>query len=206
MSALSPSGRYVATSSGDADADNTALLWDVESRRELARIVHRAGVHWVAFSRDEHYLATASEDNTARVLDISSGKEVRRLQHGGDVHQVAFGPDSRTVATASFDGTARTFDVLTGREVARVKHDQTVWSVAFSSDGKWVASGDSNGMVKIWKPDSAAFLHRSRSENRSIEWRSRRYGEAARRGGRRWCGLGCRAQRRTLPRHYSGSA
>ena len=154
MVTFSPSGRYFATASGDAYADNTARLWAVDSRRELARLVHRSGVHWVSFSPDEHYLATASEDHTARVLEVASGKEVQRFQHGADVHQAAFGPDSHTLATASFDRTARTFDVIAGRELARVQHGQTVWSVAFSSDGRWVASGDGNGVVKIWKPDS----------------------------------------------------
>jgi WD40 repeat protein len=154
MLAFSPSGRYIATASGDAYADKTARLWAVDSRQELARIVHGSGVHWVAFSPDERYLATASEDHSARVIDIATRKELRQLRHGNDVRVVVFGPDSRTLATASFDKTARTFDVTTGRELARVPHGQTVWSVAFSSGGRWVASGDANGTVKIWKPDS----------------------------------------------------
>jgi WD40 repeat protein len=154
MLAFSPSGRYLATASGDAYADNTARLWAVDSRREIARLVHRSGVHWVSFSADERYLATASEDHTARVLELGSRKEVKQFEHGNEVREVAFGPDSRTLATASFDGTARTFDVTTGREVARVQHGEIVWSIAFSSDGKWVASGDGNGTVKVWKPDS----------------------------------------------------
>ena len=51
MSALvfSRSGRLVATSSGDADADNTARVWDVASRREIARVQHQKGVKAIAF-------------------------------------------------------------------------------------------------------------------------------------------------------------
>jgi WD40 repeat protein len=154
MLTFSPSGRYIATASGDAYADNTARLWAVDSRREVAMLVHRSGVHWVSFSADERYVATASEDHTARVLEVASGKQVRQFEHGDEVREVAFGPDNRTLATASFDRTARTFDVTTGREVARVQHGQTVWSIAFSSNGRWVASGDASGTVKIWRPDS----------------------------------------------------
>jgi WD40 repeat protein len=153
---FSRSGRYVATASADADADNTARVWDVASRREVARLRHGDGVHAVAFSPDERYVATGSDDDSGRVLDLRTGKELPRLRHDGDVREVAFSPDGRMLATASFDNTARAFIVETGRELSRVVHDQTVWSVAFSANGQSVASGDATGAVKVWTAGTGA--------------------------------------------------
>ena len=66
---LRPGGRRVVT----ASADNTAPLWDAETRREIAALEgHENSVLSAAFSPDGKCVVTASADETARVWEVST--------------------------------------------------------------------------------------------------------------------------------------
>ncbi len=45
----------------------TAVVWEVSSGHQIARVAHKKWVNAIAFSPDGRYLATASEDGTAQV-------------------------------------------------------------------------------------------------------------------------------------------
>jgi WD40 repeat protein len=94
----------------------------------------------LAFSPNDHWIATGSLDETARVFEASTGKEISRLAHEGAVVSVAFSPDGRWVATASLDKTTRVFEAATGNQVSRIVHQSGVSTVAFSPDGRWIAT------------------------------------------------------------------
>jgi Tol biopolymer transport system component len=106
--AFSPDGRCIATTK----VDNSARVWDIDSRQELTRVTHDGPVTSVAFSPDGRVIATASEDRTARVWDVDSARELTRVTHTREIKDVAFSPDGRRIATASRDGTARVWEAI----------------------------------------------------------------------------------------------
>jgi WD40 repeat protein len=73
--ALSPSGRVLATASGDwkHERDNSVRLWDVATGKELRRFTgHRNLVASVAYAPDGKAVASASEDGSIFVWDASA--------------------------------------------------------------------------------------------------------------------------------------
>lgn len=60
---FSPDRRYIAS----GGTTGLVQLWEVSSRREVARIKHNDFVGAVAFSPDGKYIATGSDDSTARL-------------------------------------------------------------------------------------------------------------------------------------------
>ena len=63
----------------------------------------------VAFSPEEHLLASASFDKTVRLWNPATGQPVGHppTGHTGEVRAVAFSPDGHLLASASEDGTVR---------------------------------------------------------------------------------------------------
>jgi WD40 repeat protein len=61
--AFSPTGEYLAHVRDDA----AVWIWEMKTKREIARLAHAGDVSSVSFSPDGNYVATASDDETARI-------------------------------------------------------------------------------------------------------------------------------------------
>src|SRR5262249_12551197 len=150
--ALSPDGKLALT--GD-----DLLLWDVESGRELRRLVgHTGSVCTVVFTPDGRRAISGSWDSTVRVWDVQSGEEITCLKtvthkHGALIGDIAVSPDGRLVASAGPHEAVWLWDLTTTKTQGRsfLKwHTGGIQSVAFAPDGKTLASSGQDGRVILW--------------------------------------------------------
>ncbi|HEY2290720.1 MAG TPA: hypothetical protein VGM86_08465 [Thermoanaerobaculia bacterium] len=151
--AFSPDGKRLAS----ASADNSVILWDVDSRKKIATLEgHMGSVYSVAFSPDGKRLASASADNSVILWDVNSRNPIASLEgHNDPVYGVAFSPDGKRLASASGDTTLILWDVDSRKPIATLEgHKAAVSGVAFSPDGKRLASASSDTTVILWDVDS----------------------------------------------------
>lgn len=136
-----------------ASSDNTAVIWDVESGKELVKLnKHTSTVICARFSPNGKIVITTSADNTARIWDAESGKELFVLdKHSGNVVFAEFSPDGKRVATVSDDNTVRVWDTEDGSELAVLdKHIGGVEHATFSPDGTKLITSSSDNTARIW--------------------------------------------------------
>ncbi|KAI0592755.1 WD40-repeat-containing domain protein [Biscogniauxia sp. FL1348] len=165
--------------------DGTAIVWDTEPTEGRMAPKHRLQGHtdWVrgaATSRDERFVATASDDCTVRVWDISAIPHPENQKpdesdlsvpsrafygHTDYVYAVAFSPDGTRLASAGDDCHIMVWDLISEDGVQgdkdrpdfdmsddRVNH--YIRGVVFSADGRKVVSVTSYGEIAIWSPGS----------------------------------------------------
>jgi len=151
--AYSPDGKQILTGS----ADNTAILWDVQTGAQLRTFKgHTAIISGVAFSPDGKQILTGSADKTARLWDVQTGTEIRQFKgHTEAITAVSFSSDGKRVLTGSQDMTARLWDAQTGTEIRQFKgHTGKVNAAAMSSDGKRVLTGSDDKLAIWWNADT----------------------------------------------------
>ena len=86
----------------------SARVWNIETGKEISRMIHEDQVNSVRFSPDGQYVVSGSSDNTARVWEVVTGKEVYRMTHNAAVYVVAFSPpDGKYIVSGSADNSVR---------------------------------------------------------------------------------------------------
>ncbi len=126
---------------------NTVSVIDLRRGKRLFALPHNYWVVDAEFSRDTHYIVSATADNefaprSAYLWDARTGQRVGApLAHADGVFRASFSHDGRAVVTASEDGTARLWRVPDGEPLTPpLRHSVAVYDASFSSDGRLVAT------------------------------------------------------------------
>ncbi|EJP62508.1 wd-repeat protein [Beauveria bassiana ARSEF 2860] len=119
-------------------------------------IPHDDAVCCVRFSRDNRYLATASQQ-TVKVFDAETGTLSVTLEERHDatgeslIRTLCFSPDDKFIATGSEDNMVRVWEIAS-RKIRRFlsEHTAEVYTVECASDNRSLVSGSRDGTVKVW--------------------------------------------------------
>jgi len=136
---FSPDGERLVSGS----TDDTAIIWDVASRKALHRLVgHKGDVNAARFTADASGVVTASDDNTLKLWDARDGALVSTLTgHQDKVIALAVSLRDGQVASGALDGTIKFWDLINGRVLKEINQGTEVMSLAFSPDGRRLLSG-----------------------------------------------------------------
>jgi WD40 repeat protein/CheY-like chemotaxis protein len=149
-------GRMIATSSVDC----TVCIWNVSSRRPLARLQgHTHGVNQAVWSPAQtpagatngNLFATCSFDRTIRIWSADTWECQRVITgHGDDIPDIAWSPDGKMLASASADKTVKIWDVTTGEPLGTWNdHADAVMRIVWLQDGGLLASSSWDGTICI---------------------------------------------------------
>ena len=135
---FSPDGKKLLTT----DNDNSAILWDQLTGKELHRF-HKG--YRSAWSHDSKLVAFADvNDNLARAItiyDAATGKEVRRVSAPAQVNSIAFSADRNTLTIGCSDGAIHLLELATGKVRASVRgNGGHFWRAVLAPDGYTVAA------------------------------------------------------------------
>ncbi len=157
--ALSHDGeKLVAGVQGINGPPNELILWELEPRREVFRVVEPRASRGVAFSPNGTTIVTGGFGTVARLFDGKDGRMLRPLPgHKAGINSVAFAPDGKSVATGSWDTTVKLWNLATGKAQATLEgHTDQVLSVAYSPDGQTIASCGRDGTALLWDVETGS--------------------------------------------------
>ena len=131
--ALSPDGRYIASSG----QDTVVKIWDVASGQEVRTLIgfEMLGADLLAFSQDSARVITQAMLGGVKVFEVASGREVRNI---GSLGGATLSADGRIVVAHASQGTPSlvVIDLTTGQTVWTLPDSKGQHPVALSPDGK----------------------------------------------------------------------
>ncbi|XP_038670525.1 notchless protein homolog 1 isoform X1 [Scyliorhinus canicula] len=155
--AFSPTGRYLASGSGDT----TVRFWDLST--ETPHFTAKGHRHWVlsiAWSPDGKKLASGCKNSQIFLWDPSTGQQMGKVLTGHSKwitylcwEPLHVNPQCRYLASASKDGSIRIWDTVLGRcDKILTGHMQSVTCVKWGGDGL-IYSSSQDRTIKVWRAE-----------------------------------------------------
>ncbi|XP_072909296.1 notchless protein homolog 1 [Hemitrygon akajei] len=155
--AFSPSGKYLASGSGDT----TVRFWDLST--ETPQFTAKGHKHWVlsiAWSPDGKRLASGCKNSQIFLWDPSTGKHIGKVLTGHSKwitylcwEPLHVNPQCRYLASSSKDCSIRIWDTLLGRcDKILTGHTQSVTCVKWGGDGLLYSSSQDR-TIKVWRAE-----------------------------------------------------
>jgi WD40 repeat protein len=150
--AVTPDGRRVLSGGDDA----ILRLWDTDTGVTTAILRGHGGwIESAAVTPDGLHAISGSRDNMVRVWELQPLASRQVSGHAGWVGAVSL-IGIRTAVSAADDGTLRLWDTLTGAErKVLTGHSGPITGLAVTKDASLIASGSRDGMVAIWRINTA---------------------------------------------------
>ncbi len=153
--ALSPRGRFLATSS----LDRTVKLWNAEDYKPIANIDQTGGQVFVITFLTDTLLAAAGEDGNVRVFTLNEGRSggattlnaaVGRTFQGSRTPVLAMAGRGTTLAYGGTDRIVNVVEIQSGRRLQIKDQPDDIYSLAISPDARLVAAGLRDGRVRFF--------------------------------------------------------
>jgi WD40 repeat protein len=147
---------------------HAAVLFDLQTGKELQRLDKSGWIHCAALSPDTTQILTGADDPTSggthlmRLWDAKTGQEIRRFAgHTNIIHDVAFSPDGKLcVSCGSYgDNTLRVFDRASGKELLSIPQPSSQERGAFLPDGQRFLTTCGDGVLYLWNVRNGQKLH-----------------------------------------------
>lgn len=132
-----------------------AVIWDLESGKEIALIDHQLReLSSAALRSDGKEVVLTYERDKVFIHDTADGAElaVISVPATDETTIAALSPDGKLLATAALDGTIRVWDRQTKSEIKTLEgHTFRIHYLTFTSDSGRLISGSSDGTARIWE-------------------------------------------------------
>jgi uncharacterized protein (TIGR03067 family) len=145
---FSPDNKFLA---GANMRQAHAVVWDVATGKEKAKLPHKGSVWAVAWSPDGKLLAASDEFGYVKVWDVSARTTTAEFKlTNSRAMGVAFSPDGKLLATGDHDKYIKLWDLKSKQIKLQWRTYDYSPSLTFSNDGKFLLSGGALGNPRIW--------------------------------------------------------
>jgi dipeptidyl aminopeptidase/acylaminoacyl peptidase len=141
--AFSPDSKTVAA----GGEDGYVHIWDVKSKKEVAKLDQEADVYGLGFSPDGRHLAAGDRVGSLIIWDTKTWtKQFCFRRPNGILTRIHFYPDGRRILCEELDKVIL-FDLKNGKSRTAYKlKDQPISFLSLSFDGKVLAAGENWGV------------------------------------------------------------
>jgi WD40 repeat protein len=136
------------------------VIWDVAGKKEVTSLQQAGDINSLTFSKDGHWLATATSIGSLSIWDMSNGLPVaptHTFLQDGDIASLDFNANGTLLASGGSNGYAYIWDIASGEERARLPHDNAISSVNFSPINDQLLTA-SQKVVRVWDVSKLEFI------------------------------------------------